>query len=115
MTAVASELELKGAAAKTAARRMATLTSAVKDRALLAIADALVARQDEIVAANSADCEEGRASGLDAYFLDRLLLTPARIAAMAADVRAVAALPDPVGETIDSHRRPNGLLVGRRR
>jgi glutamate-5-semialdehyde dehydrogenase len=115
MTAIANELEVKGAAAKAAARRMATLTSAVKDRALLAIADALVARQDEIVAANAADCDEGRANGLDAYFLDRLLLTPARIAGMAADLRAVAALPDPVGETIDSRRLPNGLLVGRRR
>ena len=115
MTAIANELEVKGAAAKAAARRMATLTSAVKDRALLAIADALVARQDEIVAANAADCDVGRANGLDAYFLDRLLLTPARIAGMAADLRAVAALPDPVGETIDSRRMPNGLLVGRRR
>jgi glutamate-5-semialdehyde dehydrogenase len=115
MTAIANELELKGAAARAAARRMATLTSAVKDRALLAVADALTARQNEIVTANTADCDEGRANGLDDAFLDRLLLTPARIAGMAADLRAVAALPDPVGETIDSRRLPNGLLVGRRR
>lgn len=115
MTAIASELQVKGAAAKAAARRMATLTTAVKDRALHAIADGLIARQDEIVAANAADCEEGRASGLDDAFLDRLLLTPARIAGMANDVRAVAALPDPVGEMFDVRRLPNGLQVGRRR
>ncbi|MGH2586013.1 MAG: glutamate-5-semialdehyde dehydrogenase [Dehalococcoidia bacterium] len=115
MTAIASELEHKGAAAKAASRKLATLATAVKDQALLAIADAMVARQDEIIAANEADIADARADGLGEHLIERMLLTPARIAGMANDVRSVAALPDPVGEEFDVRRLPNGLQIGRRR
>jgi glutamate-5-semialdehyde dehydrogenase len=115
MTAVAGELEQKGALARAAGRRLASLTSAVKDDALRRIADALVARTDEIVAVNDVDVAEARDNGLDEHMIDRLLLTPGRIAGIAADVRAIIALPDPVGEVFDARRLPNGLQVGRRR
>ncbi len=115
MTAIASELEHKGAVAKAASRKLATLPSAIKDRALLAIADALVARTEEVVAANAVDVTAARENGLDSYIVDRLLLDPGRIAAMAGDVRKVADLADPVGEMFDVRRLPNGMQVGRRR
>jgi len=109
------EMEAKGKAAKAASRRMAYLSTEVKNRALLAIADSLIQRQEEILAANRRDLSEGQAAGLSAALLDRLLLNPERLAGMAADVRAVAALPDPVGEVFDMRTLPNGLLIGRRR
>jgi glutamate-5-semialdehyde dehydrogenase len=93
MTTVASELEVKGAAAKAASRKMATLSSAVKDRALHAIADALVANEATILAANAEDCAEAEANGLDHHMIDRLKITAARLAGIAGDVRSVAALP----------------------
>jgi glutamate-5-semialdehyde dehydrogenase len=102
-------------AAKTASRRLAALPTAQKDAALHAIADALVARADEIVEANARDLEAGREAGLSDALLDRLLLDPARIAAIAAQVRDIAALPDPVGEVIDGFRLPNGLDVAKTR
>lgn len=97
--------------AKAAARVLATLSSAVKDRALRAIADALVAATPAILEANAADLEAGRADGLAPALLDRLTLDVGRIAAMADGARAIAALPDPVGEVIDGRRLPNGLDV----
>ena len=98
-------------AAKTAARSLATTDSATSDGALLAMAAALEARTDEILEANARDLEAGRESGLSAALMDRLALDEGRIAAMAAGVRAIVALPDPVGEVIDGHRLPNGLDV----
>ncbi|HEY8491920.1 MAG TPA: aldehyde dehydrogenase family protein, partial [Dehalococcoidia bacterium] len=115
MQATQSELEVKGRAARGAARRLAFLSTEVKNAALRAVADALLEREEEILAANRRDVEEGRAAGLEEAFLDRLLLTPDRLAAMAADVRTVAALPDPVGEVFDMRTLPNGLQVGRKR
>src|SRR5204863_737364 len=79
--------------------------------ALHAIAGALIARTDEIVEANARDMQEGRANGLTAALLDRLALDPARIAAIAGGTRAIAALPDPVGEVVEGKRLPNGLDV----
>jgi glutamate-5-semialdehyde dehydrogenase len=98
-------------AARAASRRLAMLPTAEKDAALLAIADALEARTDEILDANARDLEAGREAGLSDALLDRLLLDPLRIAAIAAQVRDIAALPDPVGEAIDGFRLPNGLDV----
>src|ERR671914_379706 len=98
-------------AAKTAARELARLDSATKDRALLAIASALEARTPEILEANARDLEAGRESGLSSALMDRLALNEARVAAMAAGVREIVALPDPVGEVIDGFRLPNGLDV----
>jgi glutamate-5-semialdehyde dehydrogenase len=99
------------AAARRAARRLAAVDTAVKDAALLAIADALSERTPEILAANELDMDAGREAEIGAALLDRLALDPARIAAIAAGVRKIAALPDPVGELIEGRRLPNGLDV----
>ena len=100
-------------AARDASRALAALPTGTKDAALHAIADALQARTGEILAANARDMEAGRANGLDAALLDRLALDAERVKAMADGVRAIAALPDPVGELIDGHRMPNGLDVAK--
>jgi glutamate-5-semialdehyde dehydrogenase len=99
------------AGAKRASRVLARLDSTTKNAALLAMADALERRSAEVIEANERDMEAGRESGLAAALLDRLKLSEERIAGIAADVRAIAALPDPVGETIEGHRLPNGLDV----
>ena len=100
-------------AARDASRALAGLPTGTKDAALHAIADALEARTAEILEANARDMQAGRANGLDAALLDRLALDEARVEAMADGVRAIAALPDPVGELIDGHRLPNGLDVAK--
>lgn len=100
-------------AAKAATAPLAALDTRVKDAALHAIADALVARTPEILEANARDIEAGRANDIGSALLDRLALDPTRIAAIADGARAIAALPDPVGETIDGHRLPNGVDVRR--
>jgi glutamate-5-semialdehyde dehydrogenase len=102
-------------AAKAASRRLATLPTAEKDAALRRIADALVARTPEILEANARDLEAGRDAGLSDALLDRLRLDEPRIAAIAAQVRDIAALPDPVGEVLDGFRLPNGLDVAKTR
>jgi glutamate-5-semialdehyde dehydrogenase len=99
------------AAAQRASRALATISSGVKDAALEAIAVALVERADEILEANARDLESGRENGLSSALLDRLALSDSRIADMAAGVRKIASLPDPVGEVIDGSRLPNGLDV----
>ena len=109
------ELESKGQAAREASKTLAKHASPEKDRALLNIADGLKARQEEILAANEEDCDRARADGLGGDILDRLLLTPERLEGIAADVRGVAALPDPVGESTDARVLPNGLHISRRR
>ncbi|MFG2889074.1 glutamate-5-semialdehyde dehydrogenase [Streptomyces sp. NPDC048248] len=95
--------------AREAAAELAPLPRTARDGALLAIADALVARTDEIVAANAEDIAKAQAAGTAASLVDRLTLTPERIAAIAADVRDVVALPDPVGEVVRGSTLPNGL------
>jgi glutamate-5-semialdehyde dehydrogenase len=99
--------------AQRAARTLAAISSEVKDAALEAIASALIARTAEILAANARDLEQGEASGLSPALLDRLALDADRVAAMAAGVRAIAALPDPVGEVLDGGTLPNGLRMRR--
>jgi glutamate-5-semialdehyde dehydrogenase len=98
-------------AAKAAARELAALDTATKDRALLAVADALEARAPEILEANGRDLDAGRESGLSDALMDRLALTEARIGAIARGVRDIVALPDPVGEVIDGSRFANGLQM----
>jgi glutamate-5-semialdehyde dehydrogenase len=98
-------------AARAASRSLEGMSSALKDAALLRVADALEERTPEILEANARDLEAGRESGLSDALMDRLALDPARIASIAGAVRAIAALPDPVGEVIDGHRLPNGLDV----
>jgi len=101
------------AAAKRASRTLAQLDSDTRNAALLAMADALEARIDEILEANARDMEAGREAELHSSLLDRLLLTPERIAGIARDTRNIVSLPDPVGETIDGHRMYNGLDLRR--
>ncbi|PDW01469.1 glutamate-5-semialdehyde dehydrogenase [Candidatus Viridilinea mediisalina] len=108
-------LDHMGRQAKLAARRLAGLERATKDQALLAIADALLEQQAAILAANEADVATARANGTGAALLDRMLLTPERLAAIAADTRSVAELPDPVGEVFDQTSLPNGLRLHKRR
>jgi glutamate-5-semialdehyde dehydrogenase len=95
--------------ARAAAADLAPLPRAAKDDALLAIADALIVRTQEIVAANTEDVERARAAGTSEAIIDRLTLTRERVAAIAADVRHVASLPDPVGEVLRGSTLPNGL------
>jgi glutamate-5-semialdehyde dehydrogenase len=90
---------------------LATLGTGVKNAALEAVADALVERAPEVLAANARDLEAGREEGLSAALLDRLSLDRARIGAIAEGTRKIASLPDPVGEVIDGFRLPNGLDV----
>ncbi|MFC9230432.1 glutamate-5-semialdehyde dehydrogenase [Streptomyces decoyicus] len=95
--------------AREAAAVLAPLPRTARDAALLAIADALVAQTGTIVAANAEDTAKARAAGTAESIVDRLTLTPERIAAIAADVRQVVALPDPVGEVVRGSTLPNGL------
>ena len=97
--------------AKRASRILAQLDRGTKDAALHAIADALIARTDEVLEANARDMEAGREGGLTAALLDRLSLDAGRVAAMADGVRQVAALEDPVGEVVDGRRLANGLDI----
>ncbi|MGB9184684.1 MAG: glutamate-5-semialdehyde dehydrogenase [Solirubrobacteraceae bacterium] len=101
------------AAAQRASRELATLGSTVKNAVLEAIAVALTDASAEILEANARDLELGAENGLSAALLDRLALDEGRIAEMAAGVRAIAALPDPVGEVIDGSTFPNGLRMRR--
>src|SRR5215213_908437 len=98
-------------AAREASRRLAVMGSGAKVAALGRVADALEARTPEILEANARDLDAGRESGLSHALMDRLALDAGRIAGMAAGVRQIAALPDPVGEVLDGHRLPNGLDV----
>ncbi len=108
-------LEEKCRAAKAASRRLAYVSTEVKNKALEGIARSLIAEKDRILAANKTDTDEARATDMGTAMLDRLLLTTKRLEAMAADVRAVAALPDPVGEVWDMRTLPNGLTIGKKR
>ncbi len=99
--------------AKRAWRELARLDTDTRNGALEAIAAALEARTAEVLEANERDMEAGRAGGLDAALLDRLELDEARVAGIASDVRAIAKLPDPVGEVIEGFRLPNGIDVRR--
>jgi glutamate-5-semialdehyde dehydrogenase len=109
-TAVSSVADICRAA-KRAARVLARTDTAVKDGALLAIAQALEDRLDELLAANQLDMELAAEADVGAALLDRLHLDSGRVAAIAAAVLQIASLADPVGEVIDGHRLPNGLDV----
>lgn len=102
-----------GRAARAAAAELASAPAEQKRAALEAAADALIASEDEILAANARDMDFGREKGLSPAMLDRLLLTPERVRAMADGVRAVAAQDDPVGEVIAEWTQPSGLHVRR--
>ncbi len=107
-------LEL-GLAAKAASRVLATAGTSAKNQALDNIADALLSRQEDILAANAQDLDNARTNGLPTHLIDRLALTEARLLSMAEGVRQVAALPDPIGTVEEMTTRPNGLMIGRQR
>ncbi|TCP87743.1 glutamate-5-semialdehyde dehydrogenase [Rhizobium sp. PP-CC-2G-626] len=102
-----------GRQAKASARPLATASPEQKTAALLAMADAILRRTAEILAANLLDLENARETGVAASFIDRLTLSEARIADMASAIRDIAALPDPVGDVIAEWDRPNGLRIQR--
>ncbi len=110
-----SYMTLLGRQARAAAREVVRATTAQKNAALLAIADAIDERREQLVSANHLDLAAGRAKGLDSAMLDRLELTPARIDNMLEGLRQVAALADPVGEVTDLRFRPSGIQVGKMR
>jgi len=101
--------------AKDAARRLGTLSRAVKDQAILRVAELLKERQAHIQAENARDVDAARKQDYPAAFIDRLTLTDKVMAAMVQGLQEVAALPDPVGAVTGMWVRPNGLLVGRKR
>ncbi|AXD39653.1 glutamate-5-semialdehyde dehydrogenase [Salmonella enterica] len=108
-------LEQMGIAAKAASYKLALLSSGEKNRVLEKIADELEAQMESILSANVQDVEQARANGLSEAMLDRLALTPARLKAIADDVRQVCNLADPVGQVIDGGLLDSGLRLERRR
>lgn len=101
----------KSAVAKKAAAELAVTSTAVKNRALLAMAQALRDRQADILQANAEDMRQAAAKGMKASMLDRLKLTEQRIAGMAEGLEQVAGLPDPVGSVVGGSRLANGMTV----
>lgn len=110
-----TDLQKMGHAAKLASRQLATLPTAHKNQALHAIADELEAQTELVLTQNALDIADGRARGLSDALLDRLLLTPQRMAGLATDTRRIATLNDPVGAELDSRMLPNGIRLSRRR
>jgi glutamate-5-semialdehyde dehydrogenase len=106
-----SEIRALGERAKAASRSIGLLDASVKDAALFAAADRLEAGSDAVLAANAADVAAAVDAGTSATVVDRLRLNASRIEAMAAGLRQVATLPDPVGEVVSGWRRPNGLVI----
>ena len=104
-----------GQRAKDASHLLGKLGSEEKNRGLLAAGEAILTGQQEIIEANGRDLARAREKGMAEGLLDRLALTPARIAGMVEGMRQVAALEDPVGEVISMKQRPNGLLIGQKR
>ena len=110
-----TQLEMQGLAAKNASRVLSIAGTAKKNAALEAIASALEARREEILAANQEDMTAAKAAGMRPSLQDRLALDGSRIAGIVDGVRQVAALPDPIGEITKMSTRPNGLVIGKRR
>ncbi|HEV8676447.1 MAG TPA: glutamate-5-semialdehyde dehydrogenase [Methylomirabilota bacterium] len=106
-------VESRARAAREASRALALASTRVKNDGLLQMARGVEEKARVIIRANRADLERARTQGHPRAFLDRLTLTDARIEEMAAGIRQIAALPDPIGETVRMWRRPNGMEVGR--
>ena len=109
------DLNVIGKKAKAAQAQLAKLNSTDKNDVLLKCADALENNVDALIAANSIDMENGKKNGMSQGLLDRLLITPDRIASMAEGLRQLASLPDPIGEVLGMKKRPNGLVIGQKR
>ncbi|MFD1774213.1 glutamate-5-semialdehyde dehydrogenase [Paenibacillus rhizophilus] len=106
-----SEVASKAALAKSAAGALGRLTTGQKNEALLVMADALQREANAIITANAEDLERGRQGGTPESMLDRLALETVRIDAIAEGLRQIAALPDPVGDILETMERPNGLII----
>jgi glutamate-5-semialdehyde dehydrogenase len=113
MISIEEQVRRQAQAAQAAARKVASLSAPQKNAALEAMARALKRRCQEILAANAEDVQSARASGLSSALIDRLTLSEGRVADMVEGLRAVARLPDPVGEVVRAWRVPSGLEVGR--
>ena len=109
------ELKELGKAAAAVKYELACMPEEEKNHALLAVAEGLIRDEKKILAANAEDVADGEAKGMHPGLVDRLRLTGDRICAMAEGLRQVSALPDPVGEILDSFLRPNGLKIEKRR
>ena len=101
--------------AKEVSRQIGTLNTKAKNTAILAVADALVAHAEEIIAENAKDIARGRENHMPEGLIDRLLLTTDRVAQIAEGLRQVADLEDPIGEVVSMKKRPNGLMIGQKR
>jgi glutamate-5-semialdehyde dehydrogenase len=112
---LAEDLQQMGARAKEASLKLVGVATRVKDDALQAMARSLEERSEMILEANQDDMDAARKNGLSGVLLDRLLLTPDRVSEMAKGLRALVALPDPVGEVLRMWTRPNGLQIGKMR
>ena len=110
-----SYIEELGEKAKIASKKLLTLDTKTKNRALLAIADELINKKDESKAANKIDLENGKASGLSFALLDRLELTDSRIEGMAQSLREIAAFVDPIGEILTGWNHENGMSIAKKR
>ncbi|HNZ78127.1 MAG TPA: glutamate-5-semialdehyde dehydrogenase [Bacilli bacterium] len=97
--------------AKNASRILALKSSQEKDEALKKIAQALLTNTEKIIASNKIDLKKGKEKGLSKAMLDRLELTPTKIAAISSDILKVVSLKDPIGEEIETIKRPNGLII----
>lgn len=108
-------MQTVGSQARDASRVIAAADTALKNNALLAIAEALNSQLDQLLQANALDMQNGRSNGLDAALLDRLELNPERIAAMIEGLHQVAGLPDPIGDITELQDRPSGIKLGKMR
>jgi glutamate-5-semialdehyde dehydrogenase len=106
-----SEVRNLAERAREAAARLAITSTEQRNRALLVMSHALVAKQDEILSANEADMNDARSKGVQAGLLDRLELTPARLKSMAEALKALSLLADPIGEVVEGHTLPNGIQL----
>jgi glutamate-5-semialdehyde dehydrogenase len=108
---IRAEMLAIGRAARDAAAQLAKSPNAQRDAALTAAAEAIRAQASQIIEANAKDMAAAEKKGLSAALLDRLLLTPERVEAMAAGLEQIAAQPDPLGQVIEVRERPNGLVI----
>jgi len=110
-----NELNEIGKRAKQASNQLANLNTDQKNNVLMLVADLLEKNSDTILKANSTDLEEGRKMGLKGAIVDRLTLSEERIAGIAEGLRQIVQLDDPIGEIEEMKKRPNGLLIGKKR
>jgi len=109
------ELQVLTKKARRSSKKMINLSTTLKNKVLLKMADILISRMEYILAENKKDIQLAKESGTATNFIDRLTLTPQRVEAMAVSLREIAALEDPVYQTIEGYSRPNGMYVQRRR